>query len=175
MADWQEFQSRFGVGTPRRLWLFGRFQALVELAASTGQLRRVFIWGSFVTIKPVPRDVDTLPIMDEDFEVERVPVPARVLFDSIHSKLLAGHLSDFQKLWKTRYCRTGVAMIQTDDQMLLAQQCIGNLRRVLLEARRVHSRQDYARLAEPILLEIQAREREILEYLSRDLEQLVTI
>jgi hypothetical protein len=65
-------------------------------------------------------------------------------------------------------------MIQTDDQMLLAQQCIGNLRRVLLEARRVHSRRDYARLAEPILLEIQAREQEILEYLSRDLEQLVT-
>jgi hypothetical protein len=65
-------------------------------------------------------------------------------------------------------------MIQTDDQMLLAQQCIGNLRRVLLEARRVHSRQDYMRLAEPILLEIQAREQEILEYLSRDLEQLVT-
>jgi len=65
-------------------------------------------------------------------------------------------------------------MIQTDDQMLLAQQCIGNLRRVLLEARRVHSRQDYARLAEPVLLEIQAREQEILEYLSRDLEQLVT-
>jgi hypothetical protein len=65
-------------------------------------------------------------------------------------------------------------MIQTDDQMLLAQQCIGNLRRVLLEARRIHSPQDYIRLAEPILLEIQAREQEILEYLSRDLEQLVT-
>ena len=66
-------------------------------------------------------------------------------------------------------------MIQTGDQMLVAQQCIGNLRRVLLEARRVHSRQDYARLAEPILLEIQAREQEILEYLSRDLEQLAAI
>ena len=78
LASWQEFQSRFGTGTPRRLWLFGRFQALVELAASTGKLRRVFIWGSFVTAKPVPRDVDTLPIMDEDFEVERVPVAARV-------------------------------------------------------------------------------------------------
>jgi hypothetical protein len=63
-------------------------------------------------------------------------------------------------------------MIQTDDQMLLAQQCIGNLRRVLLEARKVHSSQDYMRLAEPILLEIQAREQEILEYLSRDVEQL---
>jgi len=35
-------------------------------------------------------------------------------------------------------------VIQTDDQMLLAQQCIANLRRILLEARKVHSRQDYA-------------------------------
>jgi hypothetical protein len=66
-------------------------------------------------------------------------------------------------------------MIQTDDQMLLAQQCIGNLRRVLLEARRTHSRQDYMRLAEPILLEIQAREQEILEYLSRELWHLGAI
>ncbi len=63
--------------------------------------------------------------------------------------------------------------MQTDDQVLTAEQCIGNLKRVLSEARRVHSRQDYVRMAEPILLEIQAREHEILEYLSRDLEQLV--
>jgi len=62
-------------------------------------------------------------------------------------------------------------VIQTDDQMLLAQQCIDNLRRILLEARKVHSRQDYSRMAAPILLEIQQREQDILEYLSRDLEQ----
>ncbi|MGA3028467.1 MAG: hypothetical protein ABSF98_27280 [Bryobacteraceae bacterium] len=64
-------------------------------------------------------------------------------------------------------------MIQTDDQMLVAQQCIANLRRVLLEARKVHSRQDYARMAGPILLEVQQREQEILEYLSKDLEEQV--
>ncbi|MGD0047507.1 MAG: hypothetical protein ABSE42_10845 [Bryobacteraceae bacterium] len=64
-------------------------------------------------------------------------------------------------------------MIQTDDQMLIAQQCVANLRRILLEARKVHSRQDYTRMAEPILLEVQQREQEILEYLSRDLEQPV--
>ena len=62
-------------------------------------------------------------------------------------------------------------MIRTDDQMLLAQQCIGNLRRILLEARKVHSPQDYVRMAEPILLEVQQREQEIFEYLSGDLEQ----
>ena len=62
-------------------------------------------------------------------------------------------------------------MIRTDDQMLLAQQCVANLRRVLLEARKAHSRQDYARMSEPILLEVQQREQEIVEYLSGDLEQ----
>jgi hypothetical protein len=62
-------------------------------------------------------------------------------------------------------------VIQTDDQMLLAQQCVANLRRILLEARKVHSAQDYLRLAEPILLEVQQREQEILEYLSSGLEQ----
>ncbi|MFN0168974.1 MAG: hypothetical protein ACKV22_21320 [Bryobacteraceae bacterium] len=64
-------------------------------------------------------------------------------------------------------------MIQTDEQMLVAQQCISNLRSVLLQARKVHSHRDYLRLAEPILLEIQQREQEILVYLSRDLEQPV--
>ena len=62
-------------------------------------------------------------------------------------------------------------MIQTDDQMLLAQQCIANLRRILLEARKVHSRLDYTRMAEPILLEIQQREQEMLEFFSSELEQ----
>ena len=64
-------------------------------------------------------------------------------------------------------------MIQTDDQMLLAQQCIGNLRTILVEARKVHSQQDYVRMAAPILLEVQQREQEILEYLSGYLEQPV--
>lgn len=64
-------------------------------------------------------------------------------------------------------------MIETDDQMLIAQQCVANLRKVLLEARKVHSPEDYLRLAEPILLEVQQREHEILEYLSRGIEQRV--
>jgi hypothetical protein len=56
---------------------------------------------------------------------------------------------------------------------MLAQECVANLRRVLLEARKVHSRQDYARMAQPILLELQQREQEILEYLSGDLGRSV--
>ena len=64
-------------------------------------------------------------------------------------------------------------MIRSDDQMLFAQECVANPRSILLEARKVHSRQDYARMAQPILLEVRHREQEILKYLSRDLEQPV--
>ena len=51
--------------------------------------------------------------------------------------------------------------------MLTAEECVANLRKILLQARKVHPLQDYAKLSEPILLEIQEREMEILEYLSR--------
>ncbi len=64
-------------------------------------------------------------------------------------------------------------MIETDEEMLLAQQSVANLRKVLLEARKVHSQEDYLRLAEPILLEVQQREQEILEFLSGGLERRV--
>ena len=64
-------------------------------------------------------------------------------------------------------------MIETDEQMLAAQEAVANLKNVLLEARKVHSPQDYLRLAEPILLEVQQREQEILVYLSRGVQQRV--
>jgi hypothetical protein len=54
VAEWQEFQTRFCGSSSRRLWLAGRLRALLKLAATNGKLRRVFIWGSFVTAKPAP-------------------------------------------------------------------------------------------------------------------------
>ena len=65
-------------------------------------------------------------------------------------------------------------MIQTAEQMLLAQQCVANLRKVLSEARKVHLPQDYRLLAEPILLEVQQREQGILEYLSAGVQHQVS-
>ena len=70
------------------MWLSGRLRALLELATASGKLRRAFIWGSFVTAKPAPRDLDILLIMDEDFEVAAVGAPAQAVFDSVRAKLL---------------------------------------------------------------------------------------
>ena len=70
------------------MWLFGRLQALVALATNTGKLRRVFVWGSFVTAKPSPKDLDILLIVDEAFEAELIDVSAQAVFDSTRAKLL---------------------------------------------------------------------------------------
>ena len=58
-------------------------------------------------------------------------------------------------------------MIQNDKQLEMAQQAIANLQKVLLQARGVHSAPEYRAMSEPILLEIQQREQEILVYLSQ--------
>lgn len=87
-GDWPEFLSRFGGSSPRRLWLAGRLRTILELAATGGRLRRVFVWGSFVTAKLSPRDLDILLIMSDDFEVEQMPALAQAVFDSTRAKLL---------------------------------------------------------------------------------------
>ena len=58
-------------------------------------------------------------------------------------------------------------MIKNDEQLKLAQESVHNLQQVLLAARRVHSEAEYRAMSEPILLEIQQRDQEILDYLSR--------
>jgi predicted nucleotidyltransferase len=87
-ANWKEFQARFGGSSPRRVWLLGRLLMLLELAATNGKLRRVFVWGSFVTEKPAPKDLDILLIMDEDFEVDLIDAAAQAVFDSVRARLL---------------------------------------------------------------------------------------
>jgi hypothetical protein len=88
VASWEEIQSRFCGSSLRRVWLSGRLRKLLDLAATNGKLRRVFIWGSFVTAKVAPKDLDILLIMDADFEVDEIAAPAQAVFDSVRARLL---------------------------------------------------------------------------------------
>jgi hypothetical protein len=57
-------------------------------------------------------------------------------------------------------------MIENDKQLKAAQEAVRNLQLILLAARKVHSATEYRAMSEPILLELQQREQEILTYLS---------
>jgi len=65
-------------------------------------------------------------------------------------------------------------MIRNNQQLKMAQQAILNLQKILLQARIVHSVQDYRSMSEPILLEMQQREQDILIYLSKTEAEVAT-
>ena len=62
-------------------------------------------------------------------------------------------------------------MIRSEQQFWAAQQAIQNLQKILVQARKVHSPKEYRALSEPVLLELQQREQDILDYLQRTEEE----
>ena len=64
-ASLAEVTARFGVGSDRRRLVYQRLERIHEIAAQTGELVRFVVFGSFVTDKPVPNDVDVFMIMDD--------------------------------------------------------------------------------------------------------------
>jgi hypothetical protein len=77
-----EVVERFGQGVPERLRATEHLQQVIALAQGTGKLERVFIWGSYVTDKPDPRDIDLFLIMSPDFESNDCTDAMHVVFDS---------------------------------------------------------------------------------------------
>ena len=51
------------------------------LAHSTGQVARFIVFGSFVTAKPAPGDVDIFLLMEDSFDVTQVHGEAALVFD----------------------------------------------------------------------------------------------
>jgi hypothetical protein len=76
-----EVLQRFGTSTARRQWLGERLRSLLATARSTGKLERAFLWGSFVTDKALPNDLDMLLIVATDFVLDSAPPQSRVIFD----------------------------------------------------------------------------------------------
>ena len=60
--------ARFGSDSPRRRVLATRLRRIHALAIGTGHLGFV-IFGSFVTARPDPNDIDIFMVMDDGFDV----------------------------------------------------------------------------------------------------------
>jgi predicted nucleotidyltransferase len=76
-----ECLERFGQDNERRRRVSATFVEICRLANGTGKLDRVIVFGSYVTAKPQPRDVDIILVMKDDFDVEKCGASAQVLFD----------------------------------------------------------------------------------------------
>ena len=77
----REVLARFGQGSPRRLVVASRLGRIDHLARSTGQLARLIVFGSFITDKPEPNDVDVFLLMEDSFDVASIVGEARLVFD----------------------------------------------------------------------------------------------
>jgi len=80
-AGEEEFLDRFTTNSSRRKWLGQRLKEIFTLAKLTDNLKRIFVWGSFVSNKESPNDIDMLLLMAEDFQLENTPEECRILFD----------------------------------------------------------------------------------------------
>lgn len=79
-ATLSEVIVRFGHGTTRRAAVADRLDRIYKLAASTGCLARFVVFGSFVTSKPEPNDVDIVLIMEDEFDVAAVNGEVALVF-----------------------------------------------------------------------------------------------
>lgn len=66
-ATLAEVVDRFGSGTLQRELATSRLVHIYELAQWTGKLLRFVVFGSYVTAKPSPNDVDIILVMADDF------------------------------------------------------------------------------------------------------------
>jgi hypothetical protein len=80
-ASLQETLERFAVGAAQRIAVGERLERLYQLAAATGHLARFVVFGSFVTDKPEPNDVDVFLVMDDSFDGDTLQGEWALLFD----------------------------------------------------------------------------------------------
>ena len=76
-----ELLERFAQSTPQRRVVGMRLARIYELAVSSDQVKRFVEFGSFVTGKAEPNDVDVFLIMHDAFDLSAVTGEARLLFD----------------------------------------------------------------------------------------------
>ncbi|MGH7126809.1 MAG: DUF6932 family protein [Stellaceae bacterium] len=79
-AGWPEIEQRFGTRSAARVRVMATLGHVHELAMRSGSLRRLYVFGSFVSAAPAPRDVDVVLVMAAGFRLEECPRESRTLF-----------------------------------------------------------------------------------------------
>lgn len=72
---------RFGPGSEARRAATAKLERIHSLVAATGKLVRFVIFGSYITDKLMPKDVDVVLVMKDDFSMTACDEQTRVLFD----------------------------------------------------------------------------------------------
>ena len=80
-ATLAETLERFGTASSQRKLIALRLERIHRLASATDHLARFVIFGSFVTAKPEPNDVDVFLLMADTFDAGQLVGETRLLFE----------------------------------------------------------------------------------------------
>jgi hypothetical protein len=82
--------AHFVGGSEQRRIVAQRLERIHRLAIGTGALARFIIFGSFITDKAAPNDVDLFLVMADHFDVATVAGETRYVFDHMAAHNLLG-------------------------------------------------------------------------------------
>ena len=89
-ATLDEIIEHFGASTSQRRIMALRLTRIHKLASSTGHLARFIIFGSFVTSKPEPNDIDIFLLMDDSFDANQLAGETAIIFDHLAAQNYEG-------------------------------------------------------------------------------------
>lgn len=80
-ASLDEVRLAFGESTFMRRVIFSRLERIADVARRTGHLVRLIVYGSFVTSKAEPQDVDVFLVFDDAFDASQCDRETGLLLD----------------------------------------------------------------------------------------------
>ena len=89
-ATLAEVIKHFATGTVQRRIIGQRLERIYKVAVSTGQVARFVVFGSFVTAKADPGDLDIFMLMEDSFDSEQVGGEAALIFDHLAAQNVEG-------------------------------------------------------------------------------------
>ena len=115
-ATIDEVVAQFGSGTSQRGIVTARLQQIYQLVKGTEHLQQFLIFGSYITTKPEPNDIDIVLIFDDDFDIAACDEKVKELLNHQRAEtelgasifwirpslLFLGTLEEFIKGWQVK-------------------------------------------------------------------------
>lgn len=130
-ATLQEVLDHFGQGSLQRQLVANRLTKIYRLVKNTDYLERFIIYGSFITAKSNPNDVDIFLVMKDDFDENSLKENVRGIFNHLNSEkefgasifwsrrqFILGNIQLFVEDWQIKDDKTrrGIVEISKNDK-----------------------------------------------------------
>ena len=125
-----EILDYFGAGSLQRQLVAGRLKKIYYSATATNQILRFIIYGSFITAKENPNDIDIFLLMKDGFDPDEVFGKSRLIFKHLTTQEyegasifwgtksgIIGDVDKFIKGWQLKRDQTlrGIVEVKIDD------------------------------------------------------------